>query len=95
MNVPIAPTATPSAATVPMSIFLGSGGLAAPTWAVAVAVVSSSACDRSSPAAARLAICSSSRRTNFLYGAKKAWRMLMGLSTMRVIVASQSRPLRS
>ena len=92
----MAPTATPSAATVPTSIFLaGAGGLAAPTWAVAVALVAMNEWASASPAAARLATCSSSRRTNRLYGDQNACRMLIGFSMIFVIVASQSCPRRS
>ena len=80
---------------MPTSIFLASGGLALPMLAVPVAAAASVPCDSASAAAARLATCSSSSRTNFLYGAQKAWRMLMGLSTILVMVASQSRPWRS
>ena len=94
-KVPMAPTATPSAATVPTSIFLVSGGLTLPTLAAPAAATVSVPCDSASAAAARFATCSSSRRTNFLYGAQKAWRMLIGLSTILVMVASQSRPCRS
>ncbi len=93
-------TATPMAATVPTSIFLGSGGFAAVASALvlsACTVCNAAACvfcrDSSSAAEARLATCSSIMRTNRLYGAQAACRMLMGFSMMRVTVASQSLPL--
>jgi hypothetical protein len=39
--------------------------------------------------------CSWTNEATFLYGVKKAWRMLMGLDEIRTMVASQSVPLRS
>ena len=86
------PRATPRAATVPVSSFFGSTGFALSAPATTVAALASFSVANASAAAARLAICSSIIRTNRLYGAQNAWRMLMGLSTIRVMVASQSRP---
>lgn len=71
----ILPRATPSAATVPTSVRRGCEefplsivGLTAlrSVFASELAVVPSDFCARASPAAARLATCSSIRRTNFL-----------------------------
>ena len=70
---PIAPTATPNAATVPMSIFLDSGALAVlSALAVVFAAAASWSLAAASAAAARLATCSSIMRMNFLYGDKNA-----------------------
>ena len=91
---PMAPTATPRAATVPTSIFFGGGG-ALSALTVVSAVEASLVEDSASAAAARFATCSSITRMNFLYGDQNACRMLIGLSTMWVITASQSRPCRS
>ena len=92
----MAPTATPRAATVPISIFFGpSAGFALSALAVVSAAVASLVDEAASAAAARLATYSSIMRMNFLYGDQKACRMLMGLSTMLVMTASQSRPARS
>ena len=44
---------------------------------------------------ANLLICSFTKRPNLRYGDQKACRTLIGLSIILIIVASQSRPLRS
>src|SRR5574344_1060736 len=88
--------ATPRAATMPTSNFLGAaGGADLSALAVAVAALVSFASAAASAAAARLATCASIMRMNFLYGDQKAWRMEIGLSMILETVASQSRPLRS
>jgi len=61
----------------------------------ALAAAVNCALELASAAAACLAARSSIARTNFLYGDQKACRMLIGFSTILVIVASQSRPARS
>ena len=69
-NVPIAPTATPSAATVPMSTFgpaaAGFSGFVLSRLTAVSAVALNCLCASPSAAAARLATCSSMKRTNFL-----------------------------
>ena len=91
---PMAPKATPRAATVPTSTFGGTltAGVAAagdaPLLTTAVAAAVSFWLAAASASAARLAICSSTQRTKRLYGCQKAWRRLMGLTTILVMVAS-------
>ena len=116
-KVAMPPTATPIAATVPMSTpllsfssfsrFPSLSGPAASflsSWsfslvlsaaAVATALSCSFLFPSSSAALARFWICSSTSRMKRLYGAQNAWRMLMGFSTIFVIVACQSSPARS
>src|SRR5688572_25983302 len=66
IKAPIAPKATPNAATVPTSIFFGSPALALSALAVDVAAEVNRESDAASAAAARLATCSSIKRTSFL-----------------------------
>lgn len=85
------PSATLINAITPGSnaIFFGAG------TPVTLAAAARFAFTSASDAAARLAICSSIARTTFLYGDQNAWRRLIGLDKIFVIVASKSRPVRS
>src|SRR5262249_22039638 len=92
-NVPIAPKATPNAATVPTSIFLGSPGLALSAATTDVAAVSSLAVLAASAAAARLAIWLKKKGKNFLEGPQNRWAKVDGFMTIFVIGAPPAAPL--
>ena len=98
-NWPMSPRAIPRAANIPANLamskllWMAAAGLFPDVAESADAV--RFAMDLSFFSAADLSILSEIHLPTFLYGAQKAWRRLMGLSTMLVTVASYCTPLRS
>ena len=100
--VPMAPIARPIAAKMPANFATskggGGGGAGFPAATFPVAEIACNAARSSAAlerAAAIFCICHRSTRASRLYGIQNAWRMLIGFSRIRTIVASQSRPFRS